>query len=438
MNKYKYFAGFVKGSLIILILVLTIYGVARANTTIIPPSGAPAASFFTLSDIWTRLTANVAAGTHSFLFADPLAGTHVTLTQIYNAIPVIDATKVLLGTSYLGIPGTMPDNTGHIDFTPAATPVAIPTGFYDGTTKISGALISLGDAIDTNVLTGKHFSNATAVNIPGAMADKGATSYTPSNVAQTIVAGYYNGSGTVATDAYLVTGNILHGISIFGVSGGIYGDPSQNYVLGTAAVAGIALKNLWNGQDTAGNYPGGAQNAGGVDDCNYVTSACTSAAWGAYAMGWTACSPGYAPCNSTTYPGAAYKDNSTGLIWSKTMSTPANLYVLDGSNGTMTWYQANNCAGTSNTCVKPASPATGCEGSPTATGWEVPTQKQLMQAYIDGSYGYLDPGANRFYWSSTTSSSTVSLAWNTTLSYGYPNNNTKTFGNYVRCVRSAS
>ena len=42
---------------------------------------------------------------------------------------------------------------------------------------------------------------------------------TPSTSDQTIQAGYHNGSGKVAGDADLVTGNIKSGANIFGVAG---------------------------------------------------------------------------------------------------------------------------------------------------------------------------------------------------------------------------
>jgi len=403
----SYFTNFIKGSLTVLFSVLVIYGVARANTTIIPPSGTPVASFYTLSDIWTRLTTNGAAGTHSFLFADPLAGTHVTLTQIYNAIPIIDATKVLSGTSYLGIPGTM--------------------------------------------------------------TDKAATSYTPSNVAQTIVAGYYNGSGTVATDAFLLTGNIKSGVTIFGVGGKTevvdtteatvpiasgtvssgkkgfvngalitgtmpanyaYGDNNIAYVLGVATGAGTALKNLWNG--TGQGFTGGSQADGGVDDYN----ANTAVPVGRYSKNWTTCAATSDPCGINN-SGSAFRDDSTGLIWSKKMNITT--FALDDVNGQHTWFSANNCNETTGSaCTKKLSSKTGCEADINA-GWSLPTQKQLMQAYIDGSYGNMEPalGSYRNYWSSTTLSSSTTTAWYTGLSLGATDPNTKTNALSVRCVRSA-
>ncbi len=45
-------------------------------------------------------------------------------------------------------------------------------------------------------------------------------------------------------------------------------------------------------------------------------------------------------------------------------------------------------------------------------------------------------GVNRNYWSATTKSNNTTNAWNVNLSNGNTNNNGKTNGNTVRCVRS--
>ena len=259
--------------------------------------------------------------------------------------------------------GTMTDNTGHADFTPAVTSVAIPTGFYDGVTKISG-------------------------------------------------------------DANLISANILSGKTIFGVAGSLtagytYGDTSQNYVLGTAASPGIALKNLWNG--TSGSFTGGSQTDGGADDYNNGGSPST----GRYAMSWTQCTSGNTYCG-TGDSGAGYKDNSTGLVF----SMPCNGVGCSSlSNTTPITYSWDSSASNNNSL-------TASQLCSSHSGWSLPTQKQLMQAYIDGSYGNLESaGVYRHYWSATTYSNSTTSAWYVDLSYGNTNLNTKTTTLNVRCVR---
>lgn len=69
--------------------------------------------------------------------------------------------------------------------------------------------------------------------------------------------------------------------------------------------------------------------------------------------------------------------------------------------------------------------------------WYLPTQKQLQQAYIDGSANNLDrPGYN--FWSSSEKSWDPTNAWNVNLNNGNTNNNIKTNLYYVRCVRRQS
>jgi hypothetical protein len=65
-------------------------------------------------------------------------------------------------------------------------------------------------------------------------------------------------------------------------------------------------------------------------------------------------------------------------------------------------------------------------------GWGLPTEKELMQAYIDGAFFNLTQPSNAF-WSATEYSST--LAYGVSLNDGATSSNNKTLGYYVRCVR---
>ncbi|HYD46762.1 MAG TPA: DUF1566 domain-containing protein [Terriglobales bacterium] len=78
---------------------------------------------------------------------------------------------------------------------------------------------SAGDATATQVLAGRTFSSSAGLGISGTMADRGAVEITPGAAAQSIAAGYHNGSGTVAGDADLTSGNIKSGVEVFGVTG---------------------------------------------------------------------------------------------------------------------------------------------------------------------------------------------------------------------------
>src|SRR5450755_69744 len=88
------------------IILLGSYGLTHAGS--LTPIATPAATMYTLGDIYTRLTTNATStsGNHSLSTTTAPASSFHTLTEIYNAIPTIDPTKVLTGTSYLGVAGS--------------------------------------------------------------------------------------------------------------------------------------------------------------------------------------------------------------------------------------------------------------------------------------------------------------------------------------------
>jgi hypothetical protein len=92
-----------------LVPVLAVTAIVYAGS--LTPPGSPAAAFYTLSDIYNRLTttngdATTSPGLDSFTTPGSVAPTFHNLTDVYNAIPTIDATKVLSGTTYLGVAGS--------------------------------------------------------------------------------------------------------------------------------------------------------------------------------------------------------------------------------------------------------------------------------------------------------------------------------------------
>ncbi len=191
------------------------------------------------------------------------------------------------------------------------------------------------------------------------------------------------------------------------------------------------------------------QALGGVDDYNRGAAIPTDT----YQQTWITCnSSAYTPAN----PGGNYcntgrsvlnnlvsQDPNTSLVWSPRISP--------GSN----WFVANNCkypnglAGDDGACGTDKEAACFCVkhtgvGEDTKTGcevyddgnWRLPTQKELMQSYIDGSWGNLATAAGAKYWSATTISNTTRNAWPTNQSTGYTYYGTKTTATYsVRCVR---
>jgi hypothetical protein len=219
-------------------------------------------------------------------------------------------------------------------------------------------------------------------------------------------------------------------------------------------VAGTLLKDEKNG--SAGNlvsdYALYTQAKGGIDDYNNNKTSGGLGVMpdGSYSSTWTDCATG-SNCGLTgaDIALADKKDDSTEIIWSKWLASGAY----------KTWFWANNCydpgtpenpdgleggaacdANGDNACQcvkKPAGSKTGCEEIGDGN-WRLPYQKELMQSYIDGSWGNLSSAGSN-YWSATTYSANTGYAWNMTQYNGYTTVNTKTLsGSYrVRCVRSS-
>lgn len=116
-----------KTLLTILTIVLTVTLGAQIIGSLTPSGTAGDATQYTLNDIYTRLTTNTSTSTKSGMFTTPgsVAATFRTLTEIYNAILTIDATKVATGTSYLGVMGTKQDGVVY----PTQWSTEDPTGY---------------------------------------------------------------------------------------------------------------------------------------------------------------------------------------------------------------------------------------------------------------------------------------------------------------------
>lgn len=134
-----------KTLLTILTLILTVTigaQITRAIGSLTPSGTAGDATQYTLNDIYTKLTTNSSTSTKSGSFTTPetVAATFRTLTEIYNAIPTIDATKVATGTIYLGVTGILATSTPALQWSTDqgsltwANAVAACAGTVDGST----------------------------------------------------------------------------------------------------------------------------------------------------------------------------------------------------------------------------------------------------------------------------------------------------------------
>ena len=136
------------------------------------------------------------------------------------------------------------------------------------------------------------------------------------------------------------------------------------------------------------------------------------------------CAPTW-PVATPAIAGDDKKDPFTNLVWSKCLINTAG--TNDFTTGGCSRYSWDNTGG--NNASKTAIQLCSDRGN----GWRLPTQKELMQAYIDGSnFNLASPGA--YHWSATEHSTT--RAWRVHLSSGATSNATKSNSTFqVRCVR---
>ncbi|MDO8529565.1 MAG: hypothetical protein Q7S18_02770 [bacterium] len=418
------------------------------------------------------IAGNVFSGKIAWVDGMSVTGSMANIGQ-QNITPGIASQTITLG--YHDGTGTV---SGDADLVSTNIRSGVNIFGIDGNLNVVNT--SSGDAIAGNVLSGK-VAWVDGAEITGSMANIVQQIITPSTTNQAITLGYHDGTGYAAGDADLVAGKIKSGVNLFGVAGDY---PSDTYPLSgdtgatdataaeicnsdeawtkagvlltgtlnpTAAtigsgntycgVAGTLLKDEKNGSAGVGVADSAfyTQALGGVDD--YNNGGTTPA--DAYQGTWTTCNAGNSYCNTSDATYANKKDNSTGLVWS--------IWLDAGTSHT--WFWANNCyePGTAENpdggeggaacdtngdnacqCVKKPDPLkVGCES---IAGWRTPYQKELMQAYIDGSWANLSSAGN-YFWSSSTYSYATQLGWFVSLYGGYTDGNIKTSTYVVRCVR---
>lgn len=459
-----------------------IYGRLTTNQTAteadhdFAPSADPVSSLRTLKEIYEAIPTieadKVKSGT-SYL------GISGTLLPGGGSAGVAN---VLAGETFFGATqadwnlqtGTMP-NIGQQLITPGTTDQEITLGFHDGTGSVAGD----ADLVSTNIRSGVSLfgidGNSNVVNTQTGDAVAGeifsgkkawvdgleiSGTFDASNLSvATVKNGTTFGAGLTGeypSAAYPLSGDtgateatasdICTGLEAWEKSGSLLTgtlSPSASSI-GTGnticGVAGTLLKNEYNGSAGASVADSAfyTQAKGGVDDYNNSGARPGNA----YASSWTQCNAGNSYCgtnDATVCSGdVCWMDNDTKVIWSDWLDSGTD----------HTWFWANNCfdPGTVENpgacvatgddacqCVKKTSAKTGCEAVGDGN-WVLPYQKELMQAYIDGSWGNL-PHAGNYFWSATTFSYATQSAWRVLLSYGYTNYAAKTAVYDSRCVR---
>ncbi len=138
-----------------------------------------------------------------------------------------------------------------------------------------------------------------------------------------------------------------------------------------------------------------------------------------------------------------WKDERTGLYWSHQIGTYTNEFPSDGGHSTCDFFTSDprsiynggdsDCGAAINACATLSLDRDG-DGTP-ETDWYLPTQKELMIAYVDGIYNQASGhvGTNQ-QWSSSERSDYPTYAWSVVLLNGFTYNVTKTTSCGVRCV----
>lgn len=230
--------------------------------------------------------------------------------------------KTFSSSAGVGAIGTMPNN-GAASFTPGATAVVVPVGYYSGgqvngdaslvTSNIRSGVTIFGVSGNSNVVDTSSGTAAAAdlrsgtvawvdgAAVNGTMPNNGAANFTPGATAVPVPAGYYSG-GQINTDADLVAANIRTGVNVFGVVGSL-APASQscgnNLSEGSEVCDGTDL----NSKTCASEFP----------STPYGTLACSP---GCTALITSGCLPRFEAQNVNG--NATVFDHQTGLEWVKT------------------------------------------------------------------------------------------------------------------------
>jgi hypothetical protein len=270
------------------------------------------------------------------------------------------------------------------------------------------ATVSAGTAMLGDVLTGKTFSSAAGIGLTGAMPNNGAVNITPGTMPQAIPAGYHNGAGSVAGDVNLAGGNIVTGVSVFGVVG--TQPPSQPLKTRQTTAYGTGT----DGDLQKGDARSYTDNGDGT-----ITDNRTGLMWEKKSRDGSIHDYG----NSYTWSGASYPgpDIMDGTITSTFLAT------LNGGGG---------FAG--------------------HTDWRIPNRFELETiANLDNQTPAVDTAFNTncvasctvttcsctwasLYWSSTTWQGNPAGAWYVDFIDGLVNFSAKSFGYFARAVRGGS
>jgi hypothetical protein len=213
--------------------------------------------------------------------------------------------------------------------------------------EFDNQVVPAGDAVASNVLSGKTFINSTGQLVTGTMVNRGgAQTVTPGTNNKTLNAGYYSGNITVAGDADLVAANIVSGKNIFGVAGTakknnfpgwiISGGTWYNVASMTKSRSHAAAATVGDNIYVIGGMNGANGRSGGDNECyNTITNT-----WTTKTAGYGSMDTFYGVVNGNIYRSGlrGYNtyhglNNSCYNVSTDTWTDKANLPQSRGSGG---------------------------------------------------------------------------------------------------------
>jgi hypothetical protein len=308
------------------------------------------------------------------------------------------------------------------------------------------AVESSGNATAGQVLSGATFSRAGAAGLTGTMPNIGAQNVMPTTAVQSISTGWHDGSGEVAGDTDLVSGNVRAGVNIFGVDG-------QPEVVNTSsgdAVSGdlLAGKTVWvDGIEMAGTMPTRllastttVVGAGYYAATNLATADTDLSAdniragvnmfgvVGNYDFSGLVAVPATGQTNSLASGDDG--DLRRGALWPSprftVITSGADRVVNDELTGLMWVRSPHSLTGNSN-ATNWAPAVAFCTNLSYAgyTDWRLPNVNELLSLLDYSRFNYPLPADHPFtgiqysyYWTSTLVHSIPSSAWYVTMTYG--------------------
>lgn len=281
----------------------------------------------------------------------------------------------------------------------------------------------LGNASQSDVLEGKQFYSNTKELLTGTLKIPvvSSTTYRGDALVTDVMSGkkFYSNSGTLLTGTWTFLGDaavdqVLEGKKFYSNSGtlltGTYTPPTP-----------IDFSNMQ--YSTYDDYAGGDYLGWGgtlTDDYQGEESE------------WS---------NMSVGEDIAWRDERTGVYWSAHQGTMSNIFTM-ASCDYFTSIPRSSYDGSDSDCGLAINYCATLDFAG-RTDWYLPSQKELMQAYIDGIYNQagIDEASaaafvtDNYYWSSSEVSGSSNYAWTVHLDSGPTYNDNKAdAGRGVRCV----